>query len=326
MGTAVACSVPTLQDVRCALMPVLTNRLCRTPLRCCRRAAAGGSWSAGPAGQPGGACLVASAALVVLAAGAAAACWVCCCRACGALAARARALSRPRLPTPHPRLAALQPSYALTLELSEADKNFDDKIDVLESNELQQATEFVLRADAAPDASLLPLLRLLNLQGAAGAGLAWVGLAGLMGGAGAGAEALPLPPLPSHRPPPLSACPMHLLIPQAPTASCWSRFSATRCGSTCSCRSPRTTSAPATRCAGGRGRWGCHPMGASAGGATDARGAGGGTRWLGATTAAAAGRGSHPAANSLPAPPPLCRPAATDRRLPGGTGGLPHHY
>ncbi len=31
---------------------------------------------------------------------------------------------------------------------------------------LKQATEFVLRADAAPDAGLLPLLRLLNLSGA----------------------------------------------------------------------------------------------------------------------------------------------------------------
>lgn len=29
----------------------------------------------------------------------------------------------------------------------------------------KQATEFVLRADAAPDAGLLPLLRLLNLSG-----------------------------------------------------------------------------------------------------------------------------------------------------------------
>lgn len=59
-----------------------------------------------------------------------------------------------------------QASYALTLELSEADNNFDDKIDILELNGLQQASEFVLRADAAPDEGLLPLLRLLNLQGA----------------------------------------------------------------------------------------------------------------------------------------------------------------
>lgn len=32
----------------------------------------------------------------------------------------------------------LQASYALTLELSEADRNFDDKIDILEINGLQQ--------------------------------------------------------------------------------------------------------------------------------------------------------------------------------------------
>ncbi|PRW51051.1 fructose-bisphosphate aldolase-lysine N- chloroplastic [Chlorella sorokiniana] len=57
-------------------------------------------------------------------------------------------------------------SYALTLELSEEERNFDDKIDILETNGMQQATEFVLRADAAPDAGLLPLLRLLNLSGA----------------------------------------------------------------------------------------------------------------------------------------------------------------
>lgn len=136
----------------------------------------------------------------------------------------------------------LQASYALTLELSEEERNFDDKIDILETNGLQQvgaatfvgcgprgagkkglhslarslacrrcaagngccspphmlalglsatllcscttrptlpavtpshpipshlqSTEFVLRADAAPDAGLLPLLRLLNLSGA----------------------------------------------------------------------------------------------------------------------------------------------------------------
>ncbi|KAI7846455.1 hypothetical protein COHA_000066 [Chlorella ohadii] len=58
-----------------------------------------------------------------------------------------------------------QASYALTLELSEEERNFGDKIDILESNGMQQATEFVLRADAAPDAGLLPLLRLLNLSG-----------------------------------------------------------------------------------------------------------------------------------------------------------------
>lgn len=61
----------------------------------------------------------------------------------------------------------VQPSYALTLELSEQDKNFDDKLDVLELNGLQQASELVLRADAPPPELLLPLLRLLSLQGEA---------------------------------------------------------------------------------------------------------------------------------------------------------------
>lgn len=32
----------------------------------------------------------------------------------------------------------LQASYALTLELSEEERNFDDKIDILETNGLQQ--------------------------------------------------------------------------------------------------------------------------------------------------------------------------------------------
>ncbi|EFN56770.1 hypothetical protein CHLNCDRAFT_8187, partial [Chlorella variabilis] len=58
-----------------------------------------------------------------------------------------------------------QPSYALTLELSKEDRNYDDKADILELNELAESTEHILRADRAPDAGLLPVLRLLNLSG-----------------------------------------------------------------------------------------------------------------------------------------------------------------
>ena len=66
-------------------------------------------------------------------------------------------------------LAANQGSYALSLDLSpEADRNYDDKADVLEINGLPPpgSTELLLRADAPPDARLLPTLRLFNLQGA----------------------------------------------------------------------------------------------------------------------------------------------------------------
>lgn len=59
----------------------------------------------------------------------------------------------------------MQPSYALTLELSKEDRNYDDKADILELNELAESTEHILRADRAPDAGLLPVLRLLNLSG-----------------------------------------------------------------------------------------------------------------------------------------------------------------
>jgi hypothetical protein len=68
----------------------------------------------------------------------------------------------------------LQPSYALTLELSEEDRNYDDKADILEQGGMPLSSEFLLRADSSPDDQLLPVLRLLNLQGA------WVG--GWVGG------------------------------------------------------------------------------------------------------------------------------------------------
>ena len=84
---------------------------------------------------------------------------------------RRTATHRPSLrPSPCP----LQPSYALTLELSEEDRNYDDKADILEQGGMPLSSEFLLRADSSPDDQLLPVLRLLNLQGA------WVG--GWVGG------------------------------------------------------------------------------------------------------------------------------------------------
>lgn len=62
--------------------------------------------------------------------------------------------------------SALQASYALTLELSPEDQNYDDKADILELNGLPESAEFLLRADSTPDERLLPVLRLLNLAGA----------------------------------------------------------------------------------------------------------------------------------------------------------------
>jgi hypothetical protein len=63
-------------------------------------------------------------------------------------------------------MSALQPSYALTLELNQEDRNRDDKADILEINGLAESAEFVLRGDRPPAEALLPTLRLLNLSGA----------------------------------------------------------------------------------------------------------------------------------------------------------------
>ncbi|KAG7667185.1 putative [Fructose-bisphosphate aldolase]-lysine N-methyltransferase, chloroplastic [Nannochloris sp. 'desiccata'] len=56
-------------------------------------------------------------------------------------------------------------SFALTITLPEEDRFFDDKIDILELNGLQQANEFVVRAAGGAPESLLPTLRLVNIQG-----------------------------------------------------------------------------------------------------------------------------------------------------------------
>lgn len=112
------------------------------------------------------------------------------------------AAERPPAPPFH---SPFQASYALTLELSEADNNFDDKIDILELNGLQQASEFVLRADAAPDEGLLPLLRLLNLQGAPSCWGRGQHAASAAGAAGGMPPALRAPRLRCTRPSPLPA-------------------------------------------------------------------------------------------------------------------------
>jgi [ribulose-bisphosphate carboxylase]-lysine N-methyltransferase len=56
-------------------------------------------------------------------------------------------------------------SFALTITLPEEDRFFDDKIDILELNGLQQANEFVIRAAGGAPEALLPTLRLVNIQG-----------------------------------------------------------------------------------------------------------------------------------------------------------------
>jgi len=53
----------------------------------------------------------------------------------------------------------------LSLELSEEDRFYDDKIDILDINGLSEAASFVLRPNTEPPEELLGFLRLLNLSG-----------------------------------------------------------------------------------------------------------------------------------------------------------------
>jgi len=57
------------------------------------------------------------------------------------------------------------PAFALTVALSEEDRFFADKADILEYNEQPLSGEHLLRGDAAPSDVLLSTLRLLNLGG-----------------------------------------------------------------------------------------------------------------------------------------------------------------
>ena len=55
-------------------------------------------------------------------------------------------------------------TFAITLVLSEEDKFFDDKIDILELNGLEAANEFILQRGAPPPETMLAVLRLINME------------------------------------------------------------------------------------------------------------------------------------------------------------------
>ena len=59
----------------------------------------------------------------------------------------------------------LQGGFLLSLDLSEEDRFYDDKADVLESNGLAESSSFILRPNEEPSEQLLGFLRLLNLSG-----------------------------------------------------------------------------------------------------------------------------------------------------------------
>ena len=60
----------------------------------------------------------------------------------------------------------MQGGFLLSLDLSEEDRFYDDKADVLESNGLAESSSFILRPNEEPSEQLLGFLRLLNLSGA----------------------------------------------------------------------------------------------------------------------------------------------------------------
>ena len=60
----------------------------------------------------------------------------------------------------------MQGGFLLSLDLSEEDRFYDDKADVLEMNGMAESSSFILRANEEPSEQLLGFLRLLNLQGA----------------------------------------------------------------------------------------------------------------------------------------------------------------
>lgn len=59
----------------------------------------------------------------------------------------------------------LQGGFLLSLDLSEEDRFYDDKADVLEMNGLAESSSFTLRPNEEPPEQLLGFLRLLNLSG-----------------------------------------------------------------------------------------------------------------------------------------------------------------
>ena len=62
-------------------------------------------------------------------------------------------------------MGILQGGFLLSLDLSEEDRFYDDKADVLESNGLAESSSFILRPNEEPSEQLLGFLRLLNLSG-----------------------------------------------------------------------------------------------------------------------------------------------------------------
>jgi len=56
-------------------------------------------------------------------------------------------------------------TFAITLVLPEDDVFYDDKLDVLEMNNLEASSEFVLRTGSPPEDNMIAMLRLINLEG-----------------------------------------------------------------------------------------------------------------------------------------------------------------
>lgn len=65
------------------------------------------------------------------------------------------------LDTSHPRAG-----YQLTLNLPEADRNLDDKLDILETNGMNDSMTFTLSPSGSPSEDMLAFLRLMQLGGA----------------------------------------------------------------------------------------------------------------------------------------------------------------
>ena len=59
----------------------------------------------------------------------------------------------------------MQGGFLLTLALSEEDRNYDDKADILDINGFAETWQFALRPGQAPEAGLLAFLRLVNCSG-----------------------------------------------------------------------------------------------------------------------------------------------------------------
>eukprot|EP00890_Picochlorum_soloecismus_P006560 jgi/Picsp_1/729/NSC_04218-R1_rubisco large subunit n-methyltransferase len=56
-------------------------------------------------------------------------------------------------------------TFAITLVLPEDDGFYDDKLDILEMNNLEASSEFVLRTGSPPEDNMIAMLRLINLEG-----------------------------------------------------------------------------------------------------------------------------------------------------------------